>query len=253
MKVCFSGFDHPVHVSSDAVSVMQVANEALYARVCQALFSGKGEAALEPYSVWDDAGEEVNPGRAFIVVSNPFDLPWRHRSMLGALPARLEAIVLEDEDLRADLHHLSAELAGAVARIGFQFHGDYGFALEWGLQDHLKAFRFGVDIPEGSSLFDNLIRFVDVAADTGVNEALLFVNLKTFLTENEQKELFQHVVFHRIKMLLLENHDAIIYSEHERKMVVDRDFIEYAVTGWPVSPSLSQEGSCSNGFGAVAN
>lgn len=253
MKVCFTGFDHPVQVSADAVSVMQVSNEALYARVCQALLSGKGEAAIEPYSIWDDAGEEISPGRAFLIVANPFELPWKHRSLLGALPTRLEAIVLEDEDLRAELQHLSAELAGAVAKIGFQFNGDYGFALEWELQNHLKAFGFGVDIPEGSSLFDNLIRFVDVAADTGVNEALLFMNLKTFLTENEQKELFRHVVFHRIKTLLLENHDAIIYSEYERKMVVDRDFIEYATTGWSVSPSLSQEGFCPNGFGAVAN
>ena len=53
------------------------------------------------------------------------------------------------------------------------------------------------------------------------------MNLKTFLTKNELKRLYEHIFYTKTKVLMLENkHDAESY-QYERKQVIDLDFLEY--------------------------
>lgn len=55
----------------------------------------------------------------------------------------------------------------------------------------------------------------------------MFVNVKTFLTSNEVKALFDHVFYSKMKVLLLENkRDGNVY-DYEWKMIVDLHFLEH--------------------------
>lgn len=251
MKLSFAGLDHSIAFNAKHVVVVQISSKALFARICQSLLSGKGESAVEPYSIWDDEGQEVTSSKAFIPIINPFDLPWKHKSLMGMIPKQIEGILLQDENQRTELQALGSELESAIARIGFQLNADYAFKIEWMLGNHLKAFGFDIDVPEGASLLDNLIQLIDLAADANINETLLFVNLKTFLLKTELIELYSRLNFREIKAILLENQEAEASGEFEQKVVIDRDFIEYQVVGRLEDPSLSQGRICSNGFGAV--
>ena len=208
MLISFSGFDHPIVCGDANVSVVQISNRALFARICQSLISGRGEEAVEPYSVWGEDGVEVLPSRAFFPVVDVFDLPWKHKSLSGGLYKQFEKHLLMDEDDRRLIQQLNEQLKSAVAQIGFQCHGEYNFGIEWSLQRYLNAFGFGVELSPNTSLFDNLMSFIELVADTGLSETLLFVNLKTFFTEKELFELYKRLVFYGISSLLLENRDA---------------------------------------------
>lgn len=251
MVISFSGFDHPIACSDIGVSVIQISNKALFTRVCQSLISGRGEEAVEPYSIWGEDGVEIAPSRALLPVVDVFDLPWKHKSLSGGLCKQFERHLLIDEDDRRLLQQLNEQLESAVAQIGFQYHGEYSFGIEWSLQRYLNAFGFGVELSPSASLFDNLMHFIELVADVGLNETLLFVNLKTFFTENELVELYKKLLFYGIGSLLLENRDAVVQYEFERKTVIDQHFLQYEVACQSESPSSSQGRICSNGFGAV--
>ena len=251
MLISFSGFDHPIACGDANVSVIQISNKALFARICQSLISGRGEGAVEPYSIWGKDGAEILPSRAFLPVVNVFDLPWKHKSLSGGLYKQFEEHLLADEDDRRLIRQLNEQLESAVAQIGFQYHGEYGFGIEWSLQRYLNAFGFGVEVSPNTSLFDNLIHFIELVADIGISETLLFVNLKTFFTEKELAELYRRLIFYGISSLLLENHDVVIQYGFEHKTVVDQHFLQYEVICQSESPSSAQGRICSNGFGAV--
>lgn len=251
MVISFSGFDHPIACDDAGVSVVQVSNKAMFARICQSLVSGRGEEAVEPYSVWKENGTEILPSHAFLPVIDLFDLPWKHKSLSAGLYKQLEKHLLVDEDDRKLIQQLNEQLESAVVQIGFQYHGEYGFGIEWSLQRYLNAFGFGVELSPNASLFDNLMSFIELAADVGLSETLLFVNLKTFFTEKELLELYERLVFYGISSLLLENRDVTMQYEFERKTVIDQHFLQYEVICQSESPSSSQGRACSNGFGAV--
>lgn len=195
MRITFAGMDAPVEVRERGATILRVLNQRLYARVCESLVSQKGEGAVEPYSVWDDDGCEVGPANALLVVANPFDLPWKHRSMVGGLYSSLEAGLLEDEDMRRELQGFRVALESSVHKLGFQLNADYGFAVEWSLGSYLKAFSYEVDLTGASTLLDKLICFADFVADVMVGKVLVFVNLGTFLTENDLLRLNDRLFF----------------------------------------------------------
>lgn len=252
MRISFAGFDSPIDLNCSRIAVLQIENKALFARVVQSLLQSKGMDALEPYTVWDESGNAVPPGKAFLPVCDPFSLPWSHKSLAGGLYAKLESMLRIDEEVSAKLQLLGSQLRSEICCMGFDLNGDYGFAVEWEMRRFLKAFDFGIGPQEGASLLDNLIRFFDYVADMAIAETLLFVNLKTFLTKNELSSVYERLFFHGIRALLLENHESEYYNELERKTVVDQHFIEYEIIGWSEGPSSAQGGICSNGFGAVA-
>ncbi len=251
MRVVFSGLEHTLDIDAEHISVLQIENTTLFSRVCESLLSGKGSEAVEPYSVWGDDGKRVNCASAFLAIMDPFDLPWKNRQLGGKLHERIRLLMMEDDDIRAELNELSSEIGSIVSSLGFQLRCDYGFTLEWDICSYLKSFGFGVEALEGESLFDNLIKFLDFVSDMGLEATLLFVNLKIFLTEKELFQVFDHAIFLGTKMLLIEKYDSFKLHNSERKIVVEQGLLEYEVSCQSACSSSSQRRICSNGFGAV--
>lgn len=251
MMISFSGFEHSIDMRDSRVLALHIANQALFARVVSALLSGQGERAAEPYTLWGDDGKELRANNVFLPIANPFDLPWKHKRLLGALYSRFEEALLIDEDLRLKMQELHLGMVSSVNQIGFQFNAEYDFGVEWELRHYLKAFDYGVGPREASSLLDNLIQFVDLAADVACDMVLLFVNLKTFLGNNDLLELYERMIFHGISAILIENQNSPLYTDFEKKIIVDQHFIEYEAANWSESTPLPQKRICFNGFGAV--
>lgn len=226
MKLLFSGFEEAIEIDQQRVALLEVENKVLFSRICQSLLSELGETSLEPYSLWSDTDVKMKPVDSFLLVMNPFDLPWQHKALAGKLYARLEKILLEDEEARREIEGLCQQLSSRVLSLGFQLQSDYAFAIEWEMRKYLRSFGFGVDANIENRLLDNLIKFLALAADVSFDKVLVFVNIKAFLTEKELKEFYSQVVFFNLKVLLLESQNDVTRFEQERKMLIDQHFLE---------------------------
>ena len=226
VKLVLSGLENSVEISPGIVTTLQVENGALFARVAQSLVSLEGRMAQEPFTLWE-GDVEVKPSSALLVVPNVFDLPWDDCALMGAVLKRIEREFLEDEDLRRAIEAMDSSLSEKLLGLGFGMNSDYGFGLEWDLKRYLKFRGFGVGRRVDESLLDNLLNFISLALDAGCKKAIVFVHVKTFLTNNEVKALFDHVFYSKMKVLLLENkRDGNAY-DYERKMIVDLHFLEH--------------------------
>lgn len=226
MKVCFAGLNAPILVDDAAVSVLEVANRALFARICGSLASGLGADALEPYSLWDDADAELKPNAQFLLVASPLELPWDDKLLSGGLAARLEKMAFEDEGVRQSIEEAFAVLRSKLAQVALGLDSDYTFGVDWELKRYLRTYGFGVDLVEDEPLIDKLIKFLKLAKDASLKRALLFVNLKLFLTENELELFFEQAFFSRLSVLLVENTQDDACHQHERKYTIDQDLLE---------------------------
>lgn len=225
MRLVFSGLETPIEVGFGRVSTLQVESEALFARIVRSLVCGDPLSALEPYSLWED-GVEVSPSSSLLFVSDPLSLPWDDRALMGEVLKRIEREFLEDEDFRREVESLDAELSSKLLGMGFGMNSDYGFGLEWSLSRYLKFRNFGVGMRGDDPLLENLLRFLSLALDAGCEKTIVFVNLKTFLTKRELKELFEFVFRSNLRILLLENKQDDSTYEHELKMSIDLHFLE---------------------------
>lgn len=226
MRLVFSGFEYPLELEAGETSVFEIENGALFARVASSLKSGCGRYALEPYSFWDEE-REIMPKDALMLISDPMSLPWDDKGFLSAVMKQVEREFLEDEELRMEVEGIEGALRQRLELLDMGFNADIGFALEWDLKRYLKFLGFGIAFQEEKTFLDNLLNFLSYVLDAGCKKVICFVNLKTFLTKNELEQLYEHIFFLKLKVLLLENkHDNSSY-EHEQKMAIDLQFFEY--------------------------
>lgn len=225
MNLVLSGFSEALTLGSDRVSVLEVHNRRLFARICQSLASELDSEALEPYALWD--GEERRSSRnCFLFVFNPFELPWSERALMGEVLERVEGMFLAEDDMRQEIETAGRALSERVASLGLRLQSDYSFEVQWEMRKYLKAFDFGVEIDPFDALLDNLIKFLKFASDAAFEKQLVFVNLKNFLEPDEVQEFYRQAVFLELNVLLLENVPDDAVFEYERKMCIDMDFLQ---------------------------
>lgn len=251
MRIRFANTEHAIILKKGVLSVFQIENQTLFTRICQSLLSYAGQGALEPFTVWDDDLTEVHPEKALMVIPNPLELPWKHRDLLSGAYAQIDQLLNESEEALTSLQKCSNAIASTLLKASHQMLGEYRFDLEWDACTHLKTFGFNVDRTCNTTLLDNLTSFVDLAADSKINKALLFFNLKNYLTKKDLALLCEHAFSCNLRLLTIENRSTASYPDIESKLVIDQDFIEYQVHYQSLRPSLAQEGICPIGFGAV--
>ena len=84
MRLVFSGFENPLELEAGEVSVFEIENGALFARVAASLKLGCGRYALEPYSFWDEE-REIMPKDALMLISDPLSLPLDDKGFLSVV------------------------------------------------------------------------------------------------------------------------------------------------------------------------
>ena len=225
MNLVLSGFSEALTLGSDRVSVLEVHNRRLFARICQSLASELDSEALEPYALWN--GEDRRSSRNyFLFVFNPFELPWSERALMGEVLERVEGMFLAEDDVRQEIEAVGRALSERVASLGLRLQSDYAFEVQWEMRKYLKAFDFGVEVDPFDALLDNLIKFLKFASDAAFEKQLVFVNLKNFLEPDEVQEFYRQAVFLELNVLLLENVPDDAVFEYERKMCIDKDFLQ---------------------------
>ncbi|WP_303251583.1 type II-A CRISPR-associated protein Csn2 [uncultured Senegalimassilia sp.] len=226
MKLVLSGLETPIEIAPGYATTLQVENQTLFTRIARSLECADGRFALEPFTIWEKE-KELRPASSLLLVSDVLHLPWDDRALMGEVVKRLECEFLEDEDMRRAVEAMDSSLSTKLLELGFAMNSDYGFGLEWDLKRYLKFRGFGIDSTDAAPLLDNVINFLSLALDAGCRKVIAFVNLKTFLTINDLKALFDFIFYSNLNVLLLESkRDEMVY-DYERKITVDLHFLEY--------------------------
>lgn len=226
MRLVFEGLENPIDLTRGNPFVLQVENQSLFTRFVAALNSLEGRYSLESYTVWEDE-KELNPKESFLVILSPFSLPWTDKQMLGQVTKRMEREFLDDEDLRTILDCLNHLIESRLLGLTSGFSADYSFGVECNFGKTLKTLGFRAGQISDSNLLDELLSFLSLALDAGLKKAIVFINLKTFLTEKELLQFYEHVFYTKLCVLMLENKEDTKVYEYEQKRTIDLDFLEY--------------------------
>ncbi len=226
MKLIFDGFEHHILLDSERISVLEIADRALFARTVSSLATYEGANALEQFSLWSDDDKRIKPKDAYMMIHSPLDLPWGDRKFYTDLLNRYEQLMLEEDDKRIEIEGLAGKINTHLLELSHFLECDYLFNVEWNIKAYLKALKFNIDYRIDDSLIDNLIAFMSFLDDIGYKKTLCFVNLKIFLKEKEINYIYDYAFSSQRSILLLENIHDEIHNNKERKYVIDQDFIE---------------------------
>lgn len=153
------------------------------------------------------------------LIIDPFDVSINDRKIINKLYSRLGIIApdyfQEKEKITADIISLLDEIVLASPFSNLIYNLDY----DW--TEMFKGFNIRFE-ETGENLIEKLVEFIRIQVSLLEIRVLCFVNLKSYLTQEEMEELYKAAFYNKINLVLIESIEKD-KLENEQIYIVDKD------------------------------
>lgn len=152
------------------------------------------------------------------LVINPFSIDFQNRKIISALYTKMSVAANEQIEekcqVNSDIINMLDLISSSVNYSGITYQLDFPWT------DLFKMYGVKIDVPE--DFISRIIEYMKIVSELCGISIFCFVNLKSYLTDEEIMDLYKNSEYNKIKLILIEpNETEIIESEH--LLIIDRD------------------------------
>ena len=211
MKLVYTELEQQLIFQENRVNVLVIEHKELFCRMIQEL--AKQIDGVEGRFVLSDNDKILKIDKDVGLVVNPFALEINSRKALTGLYNELGKLGINEEN-----YLNTCRVKGQIAEYIYGLLNQVDYALkfqdDFNLQSLFKALEVEFEAGEEN--------FLDVCSKFQKVKILAFVNLKTYLTNDELKKIYKEAFYRKIQLLLLENSVEQELAE-EAVSIVDAD------------------------------
>ncbi|MDE5655336.1 MAG: type II-A CRISPR-associated protein Csn2 [Clostridia bacterium] len=211
--------DYQLDILDDEVATLEVLNRDCFRRIINEL-KGTGTQEIREINLFND--NSFIDTKDMTIIFDPYEVDVNDKTYLSRLYKEIEKHFKQSDDNIFSLNELSAY-------INLHFHNlIFGYPLELTMKDELalKDYLKFLDVKvaeEDQSLLDRIIQFINVNGVIKFTKVIVFVNLKSMLTQVDIDSVIQSAIRTRCPLLLLENVSDNRVFPSERKLIVDEE------------------------------
>ncbi len=157
------------------------------------------------------------------LIINPFDIDVNSKKILSKIYDNLEAIAVH-EDLYIKTREMEQTLVSYLNDLNIAFTEPIDYDIDLKLSNLFKAVN--VSIERSNSLVENIERYMHLNCSLLSVNWFFFINLKSYLSADELKQLFDSALYNKYYITLIESHEADGKYDFEKKYILDKDFCE---------------------------
>ena len=80
-----------------------------------------------------------------------------------------------------------------------------------------------------NDLLNNLFNLIDIKRTLTKDKIYIFVNLKSYLKQNELIEFYKYVLFNDIKIILVDSSSYNDKNNYTKKIIIDNELDEFVI------------------------
>ncbi|MCL2870389.1 MAG: type II-A CRISPR-associated protein Csn2 [Coriobacteriia bacterium] len=227
MRLFLSSGELPLAIDMDKVATLEILHRPLFARVAQE-FVGAVEQDEQPseFRLSTEEGRDTSFSR-FLYVADFLTFDASARKITSRLHKSLIGEFVLDEELRERSQQAFGQMMEVLSEQLMSFESRVSFEGEFSLERYLRMINFKIALDESNSIIERIIGIIDLVADLQIWDAILFINLKGFLTEEEFYNFVDYCLYQKVSTLIIESAESEWSHEGERKLVVDEDRFDY--------------------------
>ena len=224
MKLVFGNFESQLEIKKGKINLICSESPLVFSRMVYSAMEGFSEECQEVVLLVDE-GKQASKD-SFFFVGDLCMLDLSDKRILSQAIKKVVNLVSQDENIKNELERRNNTIHELLYDTLFQLHGDYAFLLDWDLIKYIKSSGFGIEQPPDETLFDKLIRFVNISIDLFPNTILCFVNIKNYLTYAQYVLFYELIVAGSQQVLLYEYGSPNETVDFENYLFIDSDYIE---------------------------
>ena len=226
MKLVFEKFDSTLHLRRDAVNVLRIEDHSLYSRCALSLAQGFPVDSLEPAFFFDDDGHEVRTSKVLYFAGDILTIDLNDKRILSAAMKTILARMTCEGDCVGLMEGMNCRIEEVFEGQFDLMNADYYFSELWDGAKYLKIAGFGIDDAADRSVFDRLTHFIRICADLFSEGVIAFVNVPTYLNDEQYNEFCELVAAQQLCVLSYEQGSGNGFGDLENGLYIDADYLE---------------------------
>jgi len=212
-------FNDPLSFDGNAINILVVENRRMFSEIIQELLSQISGDAGKFYL--SNKGTEIPiPGKVDIII-DPFSTELNERDILNKLYANMKTDALGEEQYSSTNKALAE-----MGKMTQELMNRQPVVLESSDLDIIAVLRsMNVIFSTPESLLERLCDYLDVCSEYRKIALFVFVNLKSYLCEEDLKLFYSHIVYNKRSVLLLERCESPSHPQ-EKVTIIDNDLCE---------------------------
>ena len=222
MKMASQELDRTITFQENQVNELIIENVGFFQNfLCQMLQQIEGVCESSIFLTEED--KILSWEKNVEIIINPFQLDINQKRVINRLYQNLNNIV-QEKGYYIKLNELSAEITGLLTEIEY----DADISLEYSMNiEAVQIFKM-MDVKiemEGKTLLEKLIEYIKILSELLQYKLVIFVNIKSYLNEEELRLLYQAAHYAKIHVLLIESCERKTIL-NENRIIIDNDMCE---------------------------
>ena len=218
MKLVHAEYGIEIALKENQIPVLVIESPEKFSELIQELYLSK--QGDEGKFLLSEADKLLNMGKFLELVVNPFAIDVNEKRIVQKLYQEMEAqvqeqLVLETAEIHSRLISYLEEIAGKVTYPVI-------FDLEQNVLGLMKTYNVRLET-ESITMLEKLVEYFRLLHQLCRVEVIVCVNLKSYLSEVELRQLYETVFYEKLALILLENVQRE-KVDGERICIMDRDW-----------------------------
>lgn len=225
MKININYIDSEVLISNDRVLTFEVENRAYFYRLVKELNDISHGDLSENISFYDNNGKELNLCNKINVIIDYFNIDFNSKKTLSVLYKIIKDNIDEDTNVRINSYY--NKIKNTINKALVNLDLSLSVNDEYDLDTIFKLLK--ISINNKDNLLDNMLLLIDIENLFKVDELLVFVNVKQYLSKEELIELYKYSLYNNVKILLIDSQSYGVTLENEKKLIIDSNLDEFLI------------------------
>ncbi len=225
MKLNVDYFDNKIEFSKDYINVIEIENKKYFYRFVNNLFEIEKNEIADNLNFFDEMNSNINMNGKLKVYVNYFDLSFDSKKMQTELSKYISNIIEEDD--KTLLQNQYNKLIKMFKKIINEIELPLCIDDELSLDSLIKLLKIGIN--KKNYILDNLFLIIDIEKLLKINNIIVFINLKQYLSKEELVELYKYSIYNQVQIMLVDSQCYGGTIEYEKKLIVDENLDEFMI------------------------
>lgn len=225
MKLVINFLDNDLYINSERVLSIEVENKSYFYRIVNCFNSLYVGDKIDEINFYDEKFNEINLNNKILIMYDFFNFDFNSKKNISKIYKLIEDNL--DEKSLQSFNSLYSKLLKILKNELNYLDINIKLDEEYKMENILKIVKLSIE--KKDSLMDNLFLLIDLEKILKVNEILVFVNLKQYLSKDELKEFYKYIVYNNLCAVFVDSQTYGIADNMENKIIIDDNLNEFVL------------------------
>ena len=225
MKLVINFLDNDLYINSERVLSIEVENKSYFYRIVNCFNSLYVGDKIDEINFYDEKFNEINLNNKILIMYDFFNFDFNSKKNISKIYKLIEDNL--DEKSLQSFNSLYSKLLKILKNELNYLDINIKLDEEYKMENILKIVKLSIE--KKDSLMDNLFLLIDLEKILKVNEVLVFVNLKQYLSKDELKEFYKYIVYNNVCTVFVDSQTYGIADNMENKIIIDDNLNEFVL------------------------